>query len=47
MAHYYTIRKKTVKKIPRKCWCPVFDIELNVWCKRKNIELREITEVLL
>jgi len=31
-------------KILKKICGPVFDSELNVWRKRKNIELKEITE---
>lgn len=50
MTHYYTSRKKLLvfeNKILRKICGPVFDSELNRWRRRKNTELREITEVSL
>jgi hypothetical protein len=33
--------------LKKKICGPVFDSELNRWCRRKNTELREITEVRL
>jgi len=45
-----TIQKKLLvfeNKILRKICGLVFDSELNRWRRRKNTELREITEVLL
>jgi len=50
MAHYSTTGKKLLvfeNKILRKICGPVFDIKLNIWRKRKNIELRELTKVPL
>lgn len=34
-------------KILRKIFGPVFNSELNIWLRKTNIELREITEVQL
>jgi len=34
-------------KILRKICGPVVDIELNIWRRRKNTELREITKIPL
>lgn len=48
MAHYSTIGKKLVvfeNKILRLIYGSVFDIELNVWRRRKNVELREISKI--
>lgn len=50
IAHYYTNRKKMLVfeyKILRTICCPVFDSELNVCRRKKNTELREISEVPL
>jgi len=47
MAHYSTTGKKLLvfeNKILRKIYGLVFDIELNIWDKRKNTELKKITK---